>query len=179
MLFINLFRITRPYQNHMKHIKFSKRSKSLDPNTDPPHIIEKVFRTRTSSHNLCCRSGSGAFLTPGSGMGKRSGSGNHFLWCGFGSGIRNIFDPGSGMEKIRIRDPVLTSWIRNTTKKQNCSRRSQLFGLDGHVQYSVYSRSLNVNQFRSLCLGLGSGSATHNKFKSRIDMLGKRSCIFM
>jgi hypothetical protein len=30
------------------------------------------------------------------------------------SRIRNLFDPGSGMEKIRIREPELTSRIRNT-----------------------------------------------------------------
>jgi len=61
------------------------------------------------------------FLTPGSGIrdGKKSGSGmnipDHFsesletvfrventrnLWCGSGSGIWNIFDTGSGMEKF-------------------------------------------------------------------------------
>ncbi len=38
--------------------------------------------------------GSGAFLTPGSGMGRKSAS---------GSGIFDA-DPGSGMEKSRIRD---------------------------------------------------------------------------
>ncbi len=32
------------------------------------------------------------------------------LWCG--SGIWNIFDPGSGMEKIRIRDPQLADCLR-------------------------------------------------------------------
>ncbi len=64
-------------------------------------------------------------LEPGFGMGKRSRSGsgmnipdhisalrrNNFglkyliLWCesGFGKRIRNLFDPGSRMEKIRIR----------------------------------------------------------------------------
>ncbi len=51
------------------------------------------------------------FRPPGSGMIKKSRSGSYFrelrnnfwgfkiLWCG--SGIRNLFDPGSGMEKIR------------------------------------------------------------------------------
>jgi hypothetical protein len=53
--------------------------------------------------------GSGAFLIPGSGIGKKSGS---------ESGINNLdhiseSSPGSGLEKIRIRDPVKTSWIRN------------------------------------------------------------------
>jgi hypothetical protein len=48
--------------------------------------------------------GSGAFLTPGSGMGKKSGSGS-----------RNLFDPRSRMEKfgsgINIPDPQ--HWDRN------------------------------------------------------------------
>jgi hypothetical protein len=65
--------------------------------------------------------GSGIFLTPGSRMGKKSISGirdehpgsyfrelrNNFLglkYFGCGSGSRNLFEPGSGMEKIRIRD---------------------------------------------------------------------------
>ncbi len=65
--------------------------------------------------------GSGAFFTPGSGMGNESRSGSKMnirelrnnFWvkilkfldaeCGCGSG--NLFDPGSGMRKIRIRDP--------------------------------------------------------------------------
>jgi hypothetical protein len=68
------------------------------------------------SDSQCC--GSGAFLTPGSGMVKKSGPGsgirirdeqpgsyfrelrNHFLGL-----IFNV-DLGSGMKKIRIRDPV-------------------------------------------------------------------------
>jgi hypothetical protein len=61
--------------------------------------------------------GSGVFLTPVSGMGIKSGSGSgmnnpdHISEC-----LETIFlvkilkffeaDPGSGMEKIRIRDPV-------------------------------------------------------------------------
>jgi hypothetical protein len=32
------------------------------------------------------------------------------LWCGSGSGIQNLFDPGSGMEKFRI---CLRIQIRN------------------------------------------------------------------
>jgi hypothetical protein len=58
--------------------------------------------------------GSGAFLTSGSGMGKksRSGSGMNIpdhIFESFdadqGSGIFFALDPGSGMEKIRIRNP--------------------------------------------------------------------------
>jgi hypothetical protein len=65
--------------------------------------------------------GSGPFLTPGSGMGRKSASGirdeqprSYFLE------LRNRFffdaDPGSGMEKSRIRDPgreKVGSGIRN------------------------------------------------------------------
>ncbi len=85
--------------------------------------------------------GSGAFLTPGSGMGKKPRSGfgiwdehpgsyfrelgnNLFGWKYLNSlvRIRNLFDPGSGMEKfggtrdrkIRSRNPKKTSRIRNT-----------------------------------------------------------------
>jgi hypothetical protein len=62
--------------------------------------------------------GSGAFLTPGSGMGRKSASGsgirdeqpvsyflelrNHFF--GF-FGVKYLIWCGSGMETIRIRDP--------------------------------------------------------------------------
>jgi hypothetical protein len=58
--------------------------------------------------------GSGAFLTPGSGMGKKSGSGmnnpdhiSESLETIFWVKILKFFneDPGSGMEKIQIRDP--------------------------------------------------------------------------
>jgi hypothetical protein len=35
------------------------------------------------------------------------------LWCGSESRIRNIFEPGFGMEKIRILDPGCLSRIRN------------------------------------------------------------------
>jgi hypothetical protein len=59
--------------------------------------------------------GSGAFLTPGSGMGKKSGSGMNnpdhisesLKKTNFRVKILIFFDadPGSGMEKIRIRDP--------------------------------------------------------------------------
>ncbi len=70
-------------------------------------------------HGIVCSvadPGSGAFFTPGSGMGKKSGSGSGMnqpdhiyessetvLWVK----ILEFFyaDPGSGMEKIRIRDP--------------------------------------------------------------------------
>jgi hypothetical protein len=52
--------------------------------------------------NQCCGSGSGAFLTPGSGMGKKSGS---------GSGMNNQDHISESLEtifwvkiKIRIRD---------------------------------------------------------------------------
>jgi hypothetical protein len=66
--------------------------------------------------------GSGAFLTPGSGMGRKSASGlgirdeqpgsyfleliNHFFGF-FGVKILKFFDadPGSGMKTVRIRDP--------------------------------------------------------------------------
>jgi hypothetical protein len=77
----------------------------------------------------------GAFLTPGSGMGKISGSGmnipdhiseslnNHF-W------VKIIIffdaDPGFGMEKIRIGDPGCGSGInipdpKHCLQAQNCS----------------------------------------------------------
>ncbi len=68
---------------------------------------------------------------PGSGMSKKSRSGfgmnipdhisesfwvnsTNILWCG--SGIRNLFDPGSGTRfgKILIQAPGLTSRIHNT-----------------------------------------------------------------
>ncbi len=89
--------------------------------------------------NQCCGSGIRCLfrpLDPGSGMGKesRSGSGmnlpdhisesletifwvkNTSILCGSGSGIRNLFDPGSGIRdpgwKIRIRDKH--PWPRTT-----------------------------------------------------------------
>jgi hypothetical protein len=60
-------------------------------------------------------SGSGAFLTPGSGMGKKSGSGSGMnIPDHISEGLQTIFrvkilkffvaDPGSGMERIRIQD---------------------------------------------------------------------------
>jgi hypothetical protein len=78
--------------------------------------------------NQCCGSGSriggsGAFLTPGSGMGMKSGSGirdeqpgscpralNPFFGLKYLNSLMRIrdgnnSDPGSGMEKSRIRDP--------------------------------------------------------------------------
>ena len=62
--------------------------------------------------------GSSAFLTPGSGKGKEtvSGSGmnnsgsyfrelrNQFFWVKILELLTRIWDPGSGMEKFRIRD---------------------------------------------------------------------------
>jgi hypothetical protein len=64
--------------------------------------------------------GFGAFLTPGSGMGRKSASGSGMnnpdhvfqsletiLFLFFGVKILKFFDadPGSGMETVRIRDP--------------------------------------------------------------------------
>jgi hypothetical protein len=60
--------------------------------------------------------GSGAFLTPGSGMGKNSGSGSGMNNLDhISESLETIFwfkilkfldtDLGSGLEKIRIRDP--------------------------------------------------------------------------
>jgi hypothetical protein len=62
--------------------------------------------------------GSGAFLTPVSGIEDEQPRSyflelrNHIFWVK----ILKFFDadPGSGMEKSRIRDPGETSWIRNT-----------------------------------------------------------------
>ena len=57
--------------------------------------------------------GSGAFLTPGSGMGRKSGSGTEFVFFGlkYFNSLMRIRDPGwrqfgSGMEKVGsgIRD---------------------------------------------------------------------------
>ncbi len=107
--------------------------------------IQSGFRIRTTVEEaLFCSStfssvadpGSGAFLTTGSGMGKKSGSrsririrdekpGSYFreLRKHFLVKILQFFDVdrGSGMEKIRIRDPgwkkigsVIRSRIRNT-----------------------------------------------------------------
>jgi hypothetical protein len=79
-----------------------------------------------SRKKQCCRSGSGAFLTPGSGMGKKSGFGsgirddqpgsfflelgNHFFGLKYLNSLMRIRDPGwkqfgSGMEKSQVRDP--------------------------------------------------------------------------
>ncbi len=78
--------------------------------------------------NQCCGSGSGAFLTPRSGMGKQTGSRsgirirddqpgsyfrelrNQFVGLKYLNYLMGIRDPrwkkfGSGMENIRIRDP--------------------------------------------------------------------------
>jgi hypothetical protein len=94
--------------------------------------------------------GSGAFLTPGSGIrdGRKSASGswirdeqpgsyflelrNHFF--GFEVKILNFFDadPGSGMETVRIRDP---GW-----KKGGSEIRDKHPGSLGFCQYFCYRR---------------------------------------
>ncbi len=86
--------------------------------------------------------GSGAFLTPGSGMGRKSTSGsgirdeqpgsyflelrNHFFVFFFGVKIIKFFDadPGSGMETVRIRDGKKSdsgSGINMCTFVQHCT----------------------------------------------------------
>ncbi len=85
----------------------------------------KLNRSRWPNYK-CCGSGSGAFLTPGSGMGKKSRSGSvmnildhisesNFFWVK----ILKFFDPGSGMEKkIWIRDlHPGSATLQNTVKK--------------------------------------------------------------
>ncbi len=95
-----------------------------------PPVIGTVVFNNMKSNVADPAPGTGAFLTPGSGMGKKSGSMNKpdhisesletILWVK----ILKFFDagPGSGMEKIRIRDgkirirdPGLTSRIRKTS----------------------------------------------------------------
>jgi hypothetical protein len=93
-------------------------------------VIHKHYGT-FCGENQCCGSGSGAFLTPKSGMGKKSGSGSginnpdHISDCLKNNFLVNIpylpvlfdVDPGwkkivSGMKKNRIRDKHQR--IRNT-----------------------------------------------------------------
>jgi hypothetical protein len=88
--------------------------------------------------------GSGAFLTPGSGMGKKSGSGSgiriqderpgsyfrelkkqflglkylNSLMCIWDPGRKKLSDPGSGMEKSRIRDKHPGSAQRRDSRVQ-------------------------------------------------------------
>ncbi len=64
----------------------------MDPDPDPTPNPTPFFRDVKNAKKQCCGSGSGAFLTPGSGMGRKSAAS--------GSGIRDE-QPGSYFLELR------------------------------------------------------------------------------